>query len=163
MINKKGMWFITLFSIIIVMFTVYFSVPNLENEILNEKNNKENYTIDINNEDILTTLKIEYEQEVLLEMQTLQDVLLDDTKSINEKNNAYNEIKNLNTNKALEESIQKQITSELKLNSFVKIKYDQVEITVAENKHTYKLANEIINIAQKNFNEKKYITVKFRG
>ncbi len=163
MINKKGMWFITLFSIIIVMFTVYFSVPNLENEILNEKNNKENYTIDINNEDILTTLKIEYEQEVLLEMQTLQDVLLDDTKSINEKNNAYNEIKNLNTNKALEESIQKQITSELKLNSFVKIKYDQVEITVAENKHTYKLANEIINIAQKNFDENKYITVKFRG
>ena len=79
-----------------------------------------------------------------------------------EKNNAYEELKTINILKGKEEEISTKIKDELKLENFVKIKDDQVRVVVIKENQDAKLATDIMNLVQSNFDSKMYISIKFQ-
>ncbi len=175
MINKKSIWFLTLFSLIIVLSIYYVTMPSElllntnGNYFKDEKNvNKVNKdfskpTINIEESSALVALRVEADEEVNLEMEELKKIILDGSKSIEEKNSAYNKMKNLNITKGEEEKIENQILNTYKLKSFVRIKDGQIRVVLEGKEHNVELANNIIRTVQSNFEEQMYISVKFQG
>lgn len=166
MINKQSLWFLTLFSIILVLAVYYISMPTtslatMANKNVNNKT-EEKETISIKESDVLASLRIESDESVLAEMEDLQSVLLNEKASVEEKNDAYEKLKNINVNKGKEEELETIIKNTYEVESFVKIEKDQVSIVVSKKDHNYKLANDIIRSVQEKFEEKMYITVKFQ-
>lgn len=161
MINKQSLWFLTLFSIILVLAVYYVAMPTNSLATLSENTN-DIETISIEDTDALAALRIENEEIIETTMSELQSILLNENSTLAEKNNAYEEIKNLNTNKGKEENIEKIIKDNFKFESFVKIDKDNISITVSNKTHDTTLANDIINKVQSLYTEKMYITVKFQ-
>ena len=96
-------------------------------------------------------------------MEELKKIILDGSKSIEEKNSAYNKMKDLNITKGEEEKIENQILNTYKLKSFVRIKDGQIRVVLEGKEHNVELANNIIRTVQSNFDEQMYISVKFQG
>lgn len=161
MINKQSLWFLTLFSIILVLSVYYIAMPNNTLATLKENDtNKE--TLNITESDALTSLRVESDEETQTTMNELQSILLNEKSSLEEKNNAYEKIQNINFNKSKEESIEKLITDNFKLQSFVKIDKDNIKVTISKKEHDVTLANQIIRKIQEEYTNKMYITVKFQ-
>lgn len=161
MINKQSLWFLTLFSIILVLSVYYIAMPNNTLATLKENDtNKE--TLTITESDALTSLRVESDEEAQTTMNELQSILLNEKSSLEEKNNAYEKIQNMNFNKSKEESIEKLITENFKLQSFVKIDKDNIKVTISKKDHDLVLANQIIRKIQEEYTNKMYITVKFQ-
>lgn len=167
MINKQKLWFLTLFSLILVLSIYYITMPKevfeskKENEVNKENDNKVN--IEISNSSSLDVLRVSDDEARLKEIEDLRIVLTNVDSSIDEKNKAYEKLKLIEQNKGKEESLEDKIKSEFNLNSYVKINNNQIKITVVESKHNYELANNIIRSIQEEYNEKMYITVKFQS
>lgn len=164
MINKQGLWFVTLFSLILVLSIYYVTVK--DNDLLaittsNNENNKE--VVETNESSILVSLRVQDEEDMMQEMEDLQTILLDDTASLQEKNDAYNSLQTLNATKGKEEKLEKKIKDTYKLDCFVKIKNNQIHVTVASKEHNSTLANNIIRTVQEEYENKMYITIKFQG
>ena len=161
MINKQSLWFLTLFSIILVLSVYYIAMPNNTLATLKENDiNKE--TLNITESDALTSLRVESDEEAQTTMNELQSILLNEKSSLEEKNNAYEKIQNMNFNKSKEESIEKLITENFKLQSFVKIDKDNIKVTISKKDHDLVIANQIIRKIQEEYTNKMYITVKFQ-
>lgn len=161
MINKQSLWFLTLFSIILVLSVYYIAMPNNTLATLKENDtNKE--TLNITESDALTSLRVESDEEAQTTMNELQSILLNEKSSLEEKNNAYEKIQNMNFNKSKEESIEKLISENFKLQSFVKIDKDNIKVTISKKDHDLVLANQIIRKIQEEYTNKMYITVKFQ-
>ena len=164
MINKQKLWFLTLFSLILVLSIYYITMPKevfeskKENEVNKENDNKVN--IEISDSSSLDVLRVSDDEARLKEIEDLRIVLTNVDSSIDEKNKAYEKLKLIEQNKGKEESLEDKIKSEFNLNSYVKINNNQIKITVVESKHNYELANNIIRSIQEEYNEKMYITVK---
>ena len=99
MINKKNLWFLTLFSLVLVLSIYYITMPN---ELLqsvsktsDEQNKKE---VSIEQSSIIETMKIESTEEVNAKISELQEKLTDLTISTEEKNKVYEQIKTINEN-----------------------------------------------------------------
>ena len=161
MINKQSLWFLTLFSIIIVLSVYYIALPNNTLATISEIDS-EKETIYIDEVDTLAALRIENEEEIESTLNELQSVLLNEKSSLEEKNTAYESIQDINTNKGKCESIEKLIRDNFKFDSFVKIKDDKISITISNKTHDKELANKIIRLIQKEYTNKMYITVKFQ-
>ena len=86
---------------------------------------------------------------------------MDNKSSVDEKNDAFDKMKDLNLNKSKEEELEKLIDDTYKLKSFVKIINNQVKIVISKKEHNTTLANEIMNKIQEKFENKMYITVQF--
>ena len=54
-----------------------------------------------------------------------------------------------------------KIKDKYKIDNFVKLLDDQVRITLVKKDHTPSLASEIMEFVQDQFEEKKYISIKF--
>ena len=164
MINKQSLWFLTLFSIILVLAVYYISMPNISlSNIMNDASLKEDKaTISIEESDILASLRVESDEAVLSEMEDLQSILLNEQASLTEKNDAYEKLQNINDIKAQEENLEKLIKESFSIESFIKINKDQISVVVASNDHNYEKANEIIRLIQNEYKEKMYITVKYQ-
>ena len=160
MINKQSLWFLTLFSIILVLTVYYIAMPN--NTLATLKENETKETVDIVETDALAALRIANDEEIESTMNELQNILLNETSTLEEKNTAYEKIQTINSNKGKVEQIEKIIKDNFNLQSFVKIKDDSISITISSKKHDTKLANEIIRKVQELYNNKMYITVKFQ-
>ena len=164
-----------LFSLIIVLSIYYVTMPSElllntnGNYFKDEKNvdtvNKDSskLTINIEESSALVALRVEADEEVNLEMEELKKIILDGSKSIEEKNSAYNKMKDLNITKGEEEKIENQILNTYKLKSFVRIKDGQIRVVLEGKEHNVELANNIIRTVQSNFEEQMYISVKFQG
>ncbi len=166
MINKQGLWFVTLFSLILVLGIYYVTVKDDKNILataVSGSENKEAEVVQSNESSILVSLRVKDEEEMLQEMESLQTILLDSEASLQEKNDAYNSLQTLNANKGHEESLEKKIKEKFNLESFIKIKNDQISITIASKEHNNTLANNIIRTIQEEFDTKMYIVVKFQG
>ncbi len=163
MINKQNLWFLTLFSLILVLSIYYLTMPDEVLQTIKSENNKTKETVEIKDSDVLAALRVEADEETLKEMNTLQEVLLNESATVDEKNDAYESLKELNQNKGKEEEIEKAIEKNHKLKSFVKIKQDQVQVVISNKEHDEKLANSIIRTVQSNFETRMYITVKFQS
>lgn len=177
MINKKSIWFLTLFSLIIVLSIYYVTMPSelllntngdyYENEEKVDNNNEtqENSTptSKVEESSILVALRVEADEEMNAELDELKKIILDSKTSIEDKNNAYDKMKDLNVKKGEEEKIEQQILNTYKLKSFVKINNNQVRVVVEGKEHNVELANNIMRSVQENFETGMYISVKFQG
>ena len=163
MINKKSIWFLTLFSLILVLSVYYITMPSelliSTNGNYNENEEEKNIT-NITESTALVALRVEAEEELLKEMENLQLILNGDG-SIEEKNQAFDKMKQLNMNKGEQEKLENKIKEIYKLESVVKIKNNQIEITVRKEENDLDLANKIMRTIQELYEEEKYITVKF--
>lgn len=164
MINKQKLWFLTLFSIILVLSVYYIAMPSktLANLIKTEEAKSDESAVSVNEEDALATLRVESDEATLKEMNDLQKSLLDVKASTEEKNNAYEKLLAINLNKGKESSLETLILETYKVKSFIKVKDDQISVTISSKDGSYEKANNIIRTIQKEFTEKKYITVKYQ-
>lgn len=161
MINKQSLWFLTLFSIILVLSVYYIAMPN--NTLATLKENNDNVeTINIEESDSLAALRVASDEELESTMNELQNILLNEKSTLEEKNDAYEKLQNINSNKGREEEIEKLINDNFKLQSFVKINNDNIKVTISKKDHDSKLANDIIRKIQEQYDNKMYITVKFQ-
>lgn len=165
MINKKNLWFLTLTSIILVLAIYYVTMPlGNDNMVLNSNNNnntEKEVMVNIEESEALTAARIEKQEQDLNEVKKLQEILLSEDKTIDEKNEAYEQIKYLNASKSIEEKLEKDINSDFELTSFVSIKNNTIKVTVANKEDSLDLANKIITLVNKETNNDYYVTVKF--
>lgn len=161
MINKRSVWFLTLFSLILVLSVYYITMPS---ELLLNTNgnyNSEEITSNIEESTILVALRVEAEEELMKEIENLKIILTNEESSIEDKNLAFDKMKKLNINKGEEENLENIIKNKLNIDSFVKIRDNQIEIVVSKQTKSSELANKIMRMIQENYEEEKYITVKF--
>jgi len=171
MINKKSIWFLTLFSLILVLSVYYVTMPSellLTNNSdytskLEEETDSETPTVNIQESSLLVALRVEAEEQMLNEMEALKGVINDANTSIEDKNVAYDKMKNLNITRGEEEQIEKQIFETYNLKSFVKINNSQIRVVVDSKEHDVTLANNIMRTVQSNYGNQMYISVKFGG
>lgn len=162
MINKQNLWFITLFSLIMVLSIYYLTMGEDTLSTLNVANTSNNGTeVVVSKNETLVALQVAAEEELLQKTQSLENILLDNTATLEEKNKAYEELQNINKNEGQKSTIEKAIKEKFKLDSFVKIDGTNVIVTIASKNHDTKLANQIILEVQKHFTNTMYITVKF--
>ena len=166
MINKQNLWFLTLFSLILVLSVYYITMPNdlltKAVKVEEKESKKEEIKETVEEVSSLTAMRVSLEEERQSLMDDLQEQLTSDTISGEEKNNVYEQLKYLNTLQSKEEELEKQIKKELKLDSFVKIDNTNVSVVCVSSKHDNTLANNIMRLIQSGYNEKMYITVKFQ-
>ena len=165
MINKQNLWFITLFSLILILGIYYVSIDDEVASVLKteESTNNEASVIEITESDILVALEVENDEEKQALMEEYQDILLDSESTLEEKNVAYENIQKLSDYTTDENKIKELIKENFKLNSFVKIKDNSISITIASKDHNNELANSIIRKVQEQFDDEKYITIKFNS
>ena len=166
MINKRGMWFLTLFSLILVLSVYYITMPSELLLMNSSKENDDKNSVDevvvIEESEVLTALRVEADEQYQQQMNDLRIVLTNIDASVDEKNNAFEKLKLLNVTRGEEEKVEKQIQEEFKLKAFVKVEGNQIRVVVASDKHDNKLANNIMRSVQKNYENKMYISVKFQ-
>ena len=111
--------------------------------------------------DTLVALRVSEEEALIARMNELEEILLSDVATLEEKNDAYEELQSLNKSESEKEAIIKLIKEEYKLDSVVQIENTSITITIASTTHDAALANNIIRSVQKLYNQDMYITVKF--
>ena len=90
MINKQNLWFVTLFSLILILGIYYVSIDDeVESVLKAEDDNKQNEVIEITESDVLVALEVDADEEKQALLEEYQSVLLDTESTIQEKNTAY--------------------------------------------------------------------------
>ena len=164
MINKQSLWFVTLFSLILILGIYYVSIDDEVTQVLKtEDNTISNEVIEISESDVLVALEVENDEEKQALMEEYQEILLDSESTLEEKNVAYENMQQLNNSSSLENKLKDLIKEKFELNSFVKIKDNTISVVVSKKDHNNEIANSIIRTVQNEFDEEKYITVKFNS
>lgn len=172
MIKKKNLWFLTLFSLILVLSIYYITMPNellitnndsiIKNSDVN-KNLDTDKKVDITESDIISALKVEDNNNVLNNINSLKEKLTSKDISTEEKNLVFEELKSINKNSSLEETIESKIKATYNYDNFVKINSDQIRVVVGTKEHNVELANNIMRLVQGEFDKKMYISVEFQA
>lgn len=170
MINKQSLWFLTLFSLILVLSVYYITMPNellltnnsnyLESKNTNKEENSDT-KVTIEESELLVTMRVNLEEERSEQIADLKTTLTSSDATSEEKNNAYEKIKYITDLKGQEEAIEEKIKKEYNLESFVKIDNNEVKVVAVKDKHDSTLANKIMKTIQSEFQNKVYVTVKF--
>ncbi len=168
MINKQNIWFLTLFSLVLVLSIYYITMPNellINNntkveETSKEDNNKEK--ISIEEADYIETMRVENDTEVAETIKELEHTLTNMSVSTKEKNKAYEELQNINKNTAKEDALESLIKNKLNYESFVKIEGNQIKVVIGNEKGSTSTANEVMRLIQDEFESKRYISVQFK-
>lgn len=164
MINKQNLWFVTLFSLILILGIYYISIDDEIAEVLKtEDTNTPKEVIEITESDILVALEVENDEEKQALMEEYQEILLSSESTLEEKNVAYENMQELNNSTTDENKIKELIKEKFSLNAFVKIKDNTISIVVAESEHNTEKANSIIRSVQELYDEERYITVKYNA
>ena len=163
MINKQNLWFVTLFSLILILGIYYVSIDDEVKQVLKSEDNSSHEVIEITESDILVSLEVEKDEEKQALMEEYQNILLAEKSTLEEKNNAYENIEALNNSTADEAKIKDMIKEKFNYNSFVKIKDNSINVVIASNKHNNETANKIIRAIQELYEDEKYITIKFNS
>jgi len=142
----------------------------MPNELLanNSKGNTEKVSKELDEEkvsveesELLVTMRVNLTDEREKEMKNLKTTLTNEESTPEEKNNAFDQIKYLTNLTSKEEQLEKEIKDKYKIDNFVKIDNNKVIVTAILEKHDKELANNIMKLIQKQFNEKITITIKF--
>ena len=168
MINKQKLWFLTLFSLILVLSVYYITMPS---ELLTttsaNTNNKETTTkstkVEVNSSDSLTALQVEKDEEISALAAEYNEILTNKDASVEEKNNAYDGLKEIDDIKAKEEALEKKLKDNLKLDSFIKIDGNNISVTIKKKDHDYSLANNVMRLINEEYKTKMYVSVKFQN
>ena len=162
MINKQNLWFVTLFSLILVLGIYYVSMDDEALKTLASANESKE-VVEIDESNVLVALRVAEDEELMKSMQSYQDILLDEEATIEEKNDAYEALQALNTQKGEVEKIENLIKENYKYDCFVKINGDAISVVVSSKEHSTEIANKIIRSVQSLYDKQKYITVKFEA
>lgn len=168
MINKQSIWFLTLFSLILVLSVYYITMPNelliTNNSKQTDENNTEKASVTVEESEIITALRVEAEEKRAEEIDELNAILNNGEASVEDKNNAFEKIKDLNSIKGKEQIVENKIKEKFGLDSFVKIDDgNQVRVVISGKEHNVELANNIMRSVQEEFDTKMYISVKFQN
>ena len=166
MINKKNLWFLTLFSLVLVLSVYYITMPS---ELL-MTNNSENIdsstedTIETNIEElsVIEVLKTEDNTNTLDEINKLKETIAAQESTTEDKNKAFDTLKTLNQVSSKEELLEEKIKTNHDLDSFVKIDGDQIRVVINSEDHSNTIANNIMRTIQNNFDTKQYISIQFK-
>lgn len=162
MINKQNLWFITLFSLILVLGIYYVSMG--DDALKDLTSNTPNSTqVSVEASDVIVALRVAEDEEILKAMQEYQDILLDDAATLEEKNDAYDALQALNSNKGEVEKLETLIKDKFSYDNFVKISSDSISVVISSSEHNNEIANKIIREIQSLYDKQKYITVKFES
>lgn len=168
MINKRGLWFLTLFSLILVLSVYYITMPS---ELLMTANNPKTEEVsktekvsktEESESAELVALRVESEEQLLDEITELKTVLTNAKSSTEEKNKAFEKMQQLNQNRGTEETLEQKIKKEHNLTAFVKVNDSDVSVVVDSTKHSKSLANKIMRTVQAEFDKHVNISVKFQ-
>ncbi|MCI8460095.1 MAG: SpoIIIAH-like family protein [Bacilli bacterium] len=165
MINKQNLWFLTLFSLILVLGIYYVTMPNdlLTKVNVKAEETKEKAVVEeVKEESALVAMRVSLEEERKSLIDNLQGKITNEKLTTEEKNNAYEQLKYLNSLQGKEETIEKKIKKEYDLDCFTKIDNSDVSVICISSKHDATLANNIMRTIQKDSKTKLNITVKFQ-
>ena len=159
MINKKNLWFLTLFSLVLVLSIYYVTMPSdvFDSDLVS----KESENINIEEVSAITSMKLDDDALVLSEMNKLKEKLTNKEINNEEKNLAFEELKLLNKNSSKEETLENKIKEDCSCETFVKIDGDNIRVVLDSDDSSVTNANKIMRMVQEEFNEKKFISVKF--
>ena len=166
MINKKNLWFLTLFSLVLVLSVYYITMPSellMTNNSENIDSSTEN-TIETNIEElsVIEVLKTEDNTNTLDEINKLKETIANNESTTEDKNEAFDAIKTLNQISSKEELLEEKIKTTHNLDSFIKIDGDQIRVVINSSDHSSSIANNIMRTIQNNFEEKQYISIQFK-
>lgn len=168
MINKRSLWFLTLFSLILVLSVYYVTMPS---ELLMDVNNiKDNTKTETASKESkketesseLVALRVESEEAMLDEINELKKTLTNKEANTDEKNKAFEKMQSLNQNRGQEEKLEKKIKKNHNLNSFVRINDSDIEVVVDSKEHDKTLANKIMRTIQEEYENAVNISVRFQ-
>ena len=162
MIKKKNLWFLTLFSLVLVLSVYYVTMPNELLVANNSSNTVKEEKVLIEEANIIETLKSEDNNNTLKEINKLKTTIADSKTSAEDRNKAFDELKLLNQISSKEELLEEKIKNTHNLDSFIKIDGDQVRVVIDSDEHSNTLANKIMRTVQDNFDTKQYISVQFK-
>lgn len=160
MINKQSLWFVTLFSLIIILGIYYFSTDQTSLSMTNNKKS-ESVIANKNDDNNISVLKVTNDEATVSKIDELQDILLDAESTLEEKNNAYDELEVITNRKTKENELSELIKKDYKYDNFIKISDNQVSVVISSNTHSNEIANNIIKTIQSKFKDNVYVTVKF--
>ena len=160
MINKKNLWFLTLFSLVLVLSVYYITMP--KELLLTNNGNATGTDVIIEEANLIETLRSEDSASTLTEINKLKATISDDTATTDAKNEAFDALKLLNQISSKEELLEEKIKTVIGLDSFIKIDGDQIRVVVNSDEHNTNLANQIMRTIQDNFDTKQYISVQFK-
>ena len=167
MMNKKNLWFMTLFSLVLVLSIYYVTMPNdllSASTIINSsKIDNSKVTSNVEESDAISALKVENDAKTRDNLAELQEKLTKEDSTTEEKNKVYEEIKTINTNSSLEDTIEKKVKDEYNCETFAKIEESSVKVIVDGCDNSKTLANNIMRLVQEQFDTKQYISVKFES
>lgn len=170
MINKQSLWFLTLFSLILVLSVYYVTMPSdllLKSEIEGgsiEENdtNSDNVNAEVEESEILVSLRVDLEEERMTLKKDLEAVLTNSEATVDEKNEAYDKLTYLNTVFGEEEKLENKIKKNYNIESFIEINNNEINVVAISSTHDVKLANNIMRSIQEEYKDKVYITVNFK-
>ena len=161
--NKQNLWFLTLLTLILVLGIYYITIPTDFLEKIEESTEKNQPVVEeITEEDALYAMRANLSLERQETMDVLQEQLTSEKLTAQEKNNVYEELKYLNEVQGKEEQLEKKIKKEYDMDCFIKIENNKASAVCVSNEHDTTLANNIMRLIQKNYENKMDIVVKFQ-
>ena len=168
MINKKNLWFLTLFSLILVLSVYYITMPsellltNNSSYLKEDKNKTEKTSVEVKESEVLTAMRVTSDEKLDKELDSLKEILSNSKSTVEDKNKAYEKIKTLNENKTKEKDIETKIEQTHNLKSFVKIEDNNVKVTINSDKHNTELANKIMRTVNEILNNYMNVILEFK-
>ena len=161
MINKNNLWFLTLFSLILILGVYYVTLPSDVLDKIKIKDKVEEPVVK-EEENPLTDLRVSLEETRKTSKEKLEKELTKTEITTTEKNNIYEQLKYLNEIQSKEEKLEKKIKKQLNINCFTKIDNKDIEVICISKEQNKRLANNIMRLIQENDTNKLNITVKFQ-
>lgn len=156
MINKQKMWFITLFTLILVLSVYYITMPNDILDVTNIDN------IEVINTSAIDVLKESKNEEYEKDLKDLEETIADVNTTTDEKNIAYEMLNIKKKEKITTEELENKIKNNFRLDSVVSFESDKIKVILTSTDNSYTLANDIIRTIQEEFDVEKEIVVKFK-
>ena len=169
MINKQSLWFLTLFSLILVLSVYYLTMPNdllVSNNskaMKTEKTSKELDDIEatVKESELLVTMRVNLESDREEKIKDLRGTLTNEEATPEEKNSAYEQIKYITNLTSQESSLEKKIKKEFGIDSFINIDKNNIKVVAIKKDHDVNLANSMMKAIQSEFENKMSITIQF--
>ena len=144
MINKKNLWFLTLFSLVLVLSVYYITMPK-ELLLTNNSDPKiDDPVVSIEEVNIIETLRQEDNANTIEEINKLKATISDNAITTDARNEAFDALKLLNQISSKEEILEEKVKNVHGVDSFIKIDGDQIKVVVNTKKHDKTLANKIM-------------------
>ena len=135
----------------------------LSNQVFESENKKTSeVNLDVEESDVLVSLRLDLEEERENEKKELQTVLTNSETTIEEKNNAYEKINYLNSIYGEEEKLEKKVKECCNIDSFIEVNNNEINVVGISGNHSVSLANDIMRAIQEEYSEKVSITVNFK-